>query len=295
MPNTFTGFPPKVFLIGAQKAGTTSLAHFLDLHPDICVAQPKEPHFFTRYWDRGLDWYATCFPDRESRHVLVDASTSYTMAPLETSPPPPSGVQPLAGVPERIHSVSPDAKFIYLLRDPVERTRSAYWHRVRTGDEKRPFREAIAQNDLYFRTSNYASQIAVYLECFSKDRFLFLLSESLSRDPAATLETCFRFIGVAPVEIEQKQMQGRKNQSYQYSRLGRLLPRLAGSTRAFEKLAKRAKKVISPTLHPLMKSLLTTKIPPLSDADRRYLCDHFQPLKGELQDMTGLSLDDWQI
>lgn len=290
MSDPAIGFPPRVFLIGAQKAGTTSLAHFLDLHPEIRVAQPKEPHFFTRFQDRGLDWYRSCFGDADDR-VLIDASTSYTMAPTVTDT---GSRNPLAGVPDRIHTVSPGARFIYLLRDPVERTYSAYWHQVRAGEEKRPFRDAIAGDNVYLDASNYAWQIRVYLERFSRDRFLFLLSTSLANDPAQTLETCFRFIGVAPVTINPDHLRGRKNRSYQYSGLGRLLPRLAGSRRAFETWAKKAKAVIPEALHPIMRALLTTRIPPLADADRRFLCDHFRPMKTEVEGLTGLSLDDWQ-
>jgi hypothetical protein len=56
-------FPPESYLIGAQKAGTTTLAYLLDQHPHVTVARTKEPHFFTDNWDRGLGWYKKQFPD----------------------------------------------------------------------------------------------------------------------------------------------------------------------------------------------------------------------------------------
>ena len=74
-------FPPEVYLIGAQKAGTTTLAYLLSLHPDICVARTKEPHFFTTYLYKGLDWYKSNFANYENS-VCLDASTTYSMAPL---------------------------------------------------------------------------------------------------------------------------------------------------------------------------------------------------------------------
>ena len=55
-------FPPQAYLIGAEKAGTTTLAFLLNQHADIQLAESKEPNYFTYEWDRGIDWYRSCFP-----------------------------------------------------------------------------------------------------------------------------------------------------------------------------------------------------------------------------------------
>ena len=115
------GFPPEICLIGAQKCGTTSLAHILDQHPDISVAKGKEPSFYTHRWKRGLDWYREQFPEA-SNTVCVDASPSFTEAPLRQW----DAQNIYLGVPEKVLTINAKSKFIYLLRDPVERTYSGY-------------------------------------------------------------------------------------------------------------------------------------------------------------------------
>ncbi len=110
-------FPPRLYLIGAQKAGTTTLAFLLDQHPDIALSDPKEPGYFVDPDAKGLEWYRGCFPAKLPA-MLLDASTGYTMMAAQ------SGADD--SVPLRIKAAAPDARFIYVLRDPVDRTISAY-------------------------------------------------------------------------------------------------------------------------------------------------------------------------
>ncbi len=105
LPNT--GFPPQAYLIGAQKAGTTFLANLLAAQPGVCMANPKEPDFFTRHRERGLDWYRERFAEPEGR-LLLDASTSYAAAPLAAYAASGSGAKSrYAGVPEAIFALAP--------------------------------------------------------------------------------------------------------------------------------------------------------------------------------------------
>ena len=214
-------FPPEVYLIGAQKAGTTTLAYLLSQHPDICVARTKEPHFFTTYLYKGLDWYKSNFANYENS-VCLDASTTYAMAPLSKNN---SKKGRLEGVPPRIHSISPQAKFIYLLREPIERTYSAYWHRFNTGTEHRSFREAIRNEYFYLDVSNYYGQLSLWLEYFSLDSFFFVLFEDMKKNPAKVAEECFQFIGVSSESIKVK-LEEAKNKSRYVNYLGRQCNRL---------------------------------------------------------------------
>lgn len=166
------GFPPAAFLIGAQKAGTTTLAAMLDQHPQIGVARPKEPDFFHVNWDRGIEWYRSCF--REPRDILVDASPSYTMSPPDEET-----------VPARIFALQPLARFIYLVRDPAERCHSAYWHEVRSGRERRSLRDAVAQQAYYVHASYYYRQLTGFLRYFPLERFLFVPFDDLTAEPSA--------------------------------------------------------------------------------------------------------------
>ena len=116
---------PNLIIIGAMKCGTSALHQYLDQHPDIAMSKEKELDFFIedRNWRKGLDWYRSMFPD--SGVVRGEASPDYTHYPA------------IPGVPERMHTVVPGAKLIYMVRDPVERMLSQYMHNRWTGIETR--------------------------------------------------------------------------------------------------------------------------------------------------------------
>ena len=116
--------------------------------PVLWCPSPEEPDFFSVNWEQGLDWYRSFF--RRIDATLVDASVNYTMGRLvAASDDPPDAI------PRRIHEVSPEARFVYLVRDPAERCHSAYWHEVRAGREKRTLREAVEQSRYYVTSSYY--------------------------------------------------------------------------------------------------------------------------------------------
>ncbi|PYC46421.1 hypothetical protein DI396_15600 [Litorivita pollutaquae] len=99
------------FIIGAAKAGTTSLHARLQAHPDLFLTEPKEPEFFARddRYEAGIDSYAALFTDAKPGQLRGDASTLYSLAPL------------FPKTAERIKTHCPEAKFIYMLREPVNR------------------------------------------------------------------------------------------------------------------------------------------------------------------------------
>ncbi|HKJ72023.1 MAG TPA: sulfotransferase domain-containing protein [Gammaproteobacteria bacterium] len=278
-------FPPDVYLIGAQKAGTTTLAALLDRHPGISVSVPKEPHFLTQHRGRGLDWYRACFPERQDK-LFVDASTSSAGAPLEDTPA--ARRSPLAGVPERIHSLRPDARFIYLLREPVARTYSAYWHDVRAGQERRPFREALAGDGSYVRVSDYAGQLERFLAHFPLEAFLILRFEDLRRDPAGTANACFDFLGLAPVTFGADAAAAR-NRSYTYNRLGRLLTAAVPGRGGLKTASRAARRVLPGRVYNAAGRLFTRGIPPMDGADRERLEAYFRPRNRAFRELTGMA------
>ena len=188
------GFPPKIFLQGAQKAGTTQLASYLEQHPDINVSTPKEPDYYTKHWDKGLDWYRGRF--EHLNKILIDASTSYSCAPLpKYFESHKNALSAYHGIPQRIKATVPDAKFIYIMRNPVKRAYSAYLHQVRAGLEPRPFNQAIQGSTYYLRTGHYAGQIELYLSHFSFEQFKFIFFEDFIAQPERVVKDCFDFIG----------------------------------------------------------------------------------------------------
>ncbi|HEY7580191.1 MAG TPA: sulfotransferase [Acetobacteraceae bacterium] len=155
----------------------------------MVLSTPKEPDYFSVNFARGPDWYRARF--RRLDAMLVDASVSDTMA----KPVAASNALPDA-VPRLIRRVSPDARFIYLVRDPAERCHSAYWHEVRAGRESRSLREAVEQSAYYSMASYYHRQITLFLRHFPLDRFRIIRFEEFAQQPLATARACLRFAGL---------------------------------------------------------------------------------------------------
>jgi len=182
---------PNFLVIGALKAGTTSLYEYLRVHPQVFMPEEKELRFFVeqRNWIRGRDWYEDHFAGAGSALAVGEASPAYTIA---TSFP---------GVPERIASLIPHARLIYILRHPVERMKSHYLQRVIDGTESRPAERAFLEDLDYLHTSRYAFQLERYLEHFPKDQLLILLSEDLRDRRAETVRRAYEFLGVDPDHV----------------------------------------------------------------------------------------------
>lgn len=112
-------------VIGAQKSGTTSIFNYLSSHPSIFMPQCKEVCFFTRDFERGVDWYfSNYFPSAPASSIKGEASPHYMY---------------FKNVPERIASLFPDIKLIAVLRNPITRAYSHYQMTVRRNLEKRSF------------------------------------------------------------------------------------------------------------------------------------------------------------
>jgi hypothetical protein len=179
---------PTFLVIGAMKAGTTSLYHYLREHPQIYMPKIKEVDFFTdgRNWRRGLEWYTGQFAEAGAGAIATgEASTTYTKFPH------------YPGVAERIASCVPDARLVYVVRHPVDRIRSHYQHRVAVGAEHLPVHRAVLENPIYVDYSRYAMQVERYLDRFPLERVLIVTSEELRRNRGGTVQRVFDFLGVA--------------------------------------------------------------------------------------------------
>jgi hypothetical protein len=183
---TAVGVLPNFLIIGAMKAGTTSLYHYLRAHPQVFMPTVKELDFFAREPTeaRGIRWYARQFAGGADALAVGEASTMYTKHPR------------FPGTPERIVARIPDAKLIYVVRDPLERIRSHYQHQVALGAERAPFAEAVFGDPIYLDVSRYAMQIERYLECFDRDQLLVITAERLREDRPAVVRRIYGFLGV---------------------------------------------------------------------------------------------------
>ncbi len=272
-------FPPDAFIIGAQRAGTTSLSALLDQHPKIVLSTPKEPDFFSVNWESGLDWYRSCF--RRLDAILIDASVGYSMAKSSTL----LGDRPDV-VPSRIHEVSPQARFVYMVRDPAERCYSAYWHEVRAGRERLSLHEAVDRSHYYVMASFYYQQIKLFLNFFPLDRFLIVSFAEFARDPLLVARKCSEFFGGERDEFAFHREEPR-NQAFLYSPLGLKLRNLAGEER-LKVLSTIISTVLPSGLHPYAKRMITRSIPEMTPADRKLLAAHFAEDAAAFERLTGV-------
>ena len=221
--------------------------------------------------------------------MLLDASTSYTSAPPGTPPTEDwSPSNPTVNVPKRIHDLCPDARFIYILRDPVERTYSSYWHSVRAGEERRPFREAIIEDSSYIRMSKYHSQITKYLDYFNLNSIHIINFKNFIDDPIKTSHECFRFLEIDPNDYPVE-FANPKNKSFHYNLLGARIQNLLGGPQRVKLISSAIKSVVPKPLFQLLKKATTNDIPPISHDDRAYLQDYFFSENEKLRALTGIS------
>ncbi|MCX8254576.1 hypothetical protein RHAL1_02506 [Beijerinckiaceae bacterium RH AL1] len=197
------------FICGVQKGGTTALDSFLRAHPDIQMARPKETHFFD---NEKMRWanpdYARLhgfFEPRRPRPLRGEATPIYSYWPRAL---------------ERLQRYNPEAKLILMLRHPVLRAWSHWRMETARGWETLPFAEAIRpaarervstaprgahRVHSYVERGFYAGQVARLLDLFPAEQLLFLRTDALWNEPAATLAKVHAFLGVPGTgEAEQR-------------------------------------------------------------------------------------------
>lgn len=281
------GFPPCLYLIGAQKCATTYLAECIAEHPDIELANPKEPHFFSQRFQEDLASYRRFFSDLDNR-ILLDASPSYSMAPSLAKERREDN--PRYGVPSRIKQASPDPKFVYIVRDPVERTYSSYWHAVRAGEETKDFETAIREKSRYLDGSRYYFQIQEYLQQFSWSSVLLLEMREVTTMPDITLHKIWRHLGIdAPDALVAPD--APRNRSYRLNVFGQWLAR-SGNTRSLMKASARGARVILPRfVYKGLSSLVSKDLPPMTPAQRELVEQELKDDARQFFEMSGMRFE----
>lgn len=192
------------FVIGAQKAGTTAIDAYLREHPGIRMADRKEVHYFD---DEALDWNA---PDTAPLHACFDWRAGNAVVRGEATPI--YGYWP--GALERIERYHPRARLIMALRHPAHRAFSHWRMETRRGAEDLGFAAAISGTGRlrvsgapggvhrvhsYVERGFYAGQVERAISLFGRSHVLFLRTDRLWTDPAATLAEVHRFLGTVPI------------------------------------------------------------------------------------------------
>lgn len=181
------GALPNLVVIGGLKCGTTSLHHYLNLHPDVAMSRPKELNYFVEElnWPLGADWYASHFD--AATPVRGETSPHYTNRPR------------FEGVAERMRDQLGDPRVIYVVRDPIDRMLSHYVHGVGGGYETRSLSEALGDPEsAYVQRSRYFFQLEPYLDELGRERIEIVAREDLLEAREVTLRRVFSFLEVDP-------------------------------------------------------------------------------------------------
>lgn len=209
---------PDFVIIGTQKGGTSSLHGYLSQHPRLFPADVKEVNFFDGghlpHWDKyaeGERLYRSYFPYattvRTTNGLGFEASPEYLHSPLAA---------------QRMARMIPQAKLIVLLRDPVERAISSYFHEVRRGRETRPILQALQTEDAamddvrargnykdlrwiwkaYITRGLYAQQLERFFAHYPREQILILESSDFYSETERTLAQVLEFVGMDDAGFE---------------------------------------------------------------------------------------------
>ncbi len=295
---------PDFLLLGAPKCGTTSLAAYLGQHPDVCFSYPKEPVFFEAEYEKGLDFYwRKYFAHWQGERIAGEGRVFHLFLPF---------------APERIRASLPEARLIALLRNPVDRAYSHWWHRFSRGLETLSFAAAIehdlahddgverfsgeegakrwreglvnlgvtTRHGLYLEVGRYAEQLERYGALFDWDRIKVLFYEDLSRDPRALTREVWSFLGVDPsAPLADAEARNVRRQAVRTPAAARVL-----------QVGEALRRFVPASLRPRLRALLperTAQQPPLDPGLRRELEHYFRPHNERLERLVGRDLSAW--
>jgi hypothetical protein len=204
---TAEGRLPTFVIVGAAKSGTSSLAAYLAWRRDVFFAPGKEVYFFDENFEQGLDWYRRHFAEAGDAPAVGEATPGYMADPAAIT---------------RMAETIPEARLIALLRHPVDRAYSHYWHWRERKGERREFEE-IARYELanwgsdgsptwdpqhpenyrYLGMSRYLPQLQRIADAFSRDQLQVVMFDDLSKKPVETFQEVCRHVGIDDQEIPE--------------------------------------------------------------------------------------------
>ncbi len=296
-----------LFIPGAAKSGTSSLHEMLKLHPEINMSTDKEPHFFSAHKGEleskeNIAAYLQNFDFSKEFRYWGESSTGYFY--FEEF--------------KRNFKVfaNPDAKFILILRNPIDRTYSHYNYLKSLGSEDLDFKSAVLRNhqekpsptdvlpelmmNNYYQYSLYGKWLSLFFESFKNENIKIILFENLKSQPLQTLNSCFDFLGLSKINKIHDIDSNKTVKIY--------FPKLYKSIRIFAFNKSKSRDVVKHLLPKnfrrkhkkriteLLLNLLKTKksLPTANDEERQWLYDLFKADVQQLKKVTGLPLDEWK-
>ena len=195
-------FKPNLFIPGAAKSGTTSLHNLLNQHPEICMSTVKEPGYwknerFKHFKDIEKENYSNLFI--KSKHKIFGESTTAYMY-----------YDTFINNINSNYKVSP--KFIFILRNPIDRFNSHFWWIKGLGLEKSNFQEALSKDQnnqfkaynyypkYYFQFGLYAKWLKRFYNCFDRSNIKIIIFEDLINNQLKIANSCFEFLGLKKLD-----------------------------------------------------------------------------------------------
>lgn len=293
---------PNFLIIGAPKAGTTSLYWYLAQHPQIFMSPVKEPKFFalegqdvdyrgpgddTHEYTTNYETYTSLFESATSEIALGEASPWYLH---------------MQGSAEQIQRHIPDVKIIAILRDPVERAYSQYCMHKEFGHEPISDFESAWQAEAKRRSENwsprwfyrdrgfYFSQLKRYFEIFDRNQIRVYLFDDLEHDSLAVVQDIYGFLGVDDyfVPDTSQRFNARRNPSN-----SRFYQALRQSRRMTSIVSLLARKSMGSALIRFLKKIKSGRVVPLSSAKRRRLIEEYKDDIMRLSGLINRDLSDW--
>jgi hypothetical protein len=187
---------PNFLHLGPAKSGTTWLYQVLAEHPEVLLCPAKDLYFFSRCYDRGLDWYRAQFRGAGQEHNVIG----------EICP----GYLSFGPAPERIRAcLGPDVRLMVTLREPVSRAFSSYLDHRKHGQAAATFRETTRLLPQLIDEGRYSTHLRSYLEHFGRESLHVAIFDDLQADPQAFLDSVTDWLGIARQRLTPGQLEAQ--------------------------------------------------------------------------------------
>lgn len=292
---------PNLFIIGAPKCGTTSLHAILSQHPEVYMTRLKEPRFFSMdsRWEKGSNWYLKKYFNNAGLYSVRGESTPTTLFWFEKTIP---RLKQFLG--------QNPAKFIILLRNPIDRAYSHYWYNVQTKvahKEPLDFEQALDaetarfSNPEFFRdgvlsyyyvkTGKYVEQVKSFQQAFGAENVMILLFEDIfSAQFDKTIQRIEMFLGISVIPLREV----KDNASFRFKNK---------LTQKIIRFIKPIRESLNPIIPKGVLKLLRNKYiemnkeqfnyPPMKEETRHQLASIFKKPNKELEALIDRDLSHW--
>lgn len=268
---------PNFLYIGPSKAGSTWLHEVLIRHPQIFMPEAKDLYFFDRYYDRGLDWYASHFRAAQPEHRVVGEVCQEYLSHPEAA--------------KRIRHDLGDVRLMVTIREPAARAFSAYLYMRKHGVYAGTFREALETRPGMLDHSRYATLLARYLEYFDRSAIYCAVFDDLERDSQAFLDGLLAWLRVDAMTLDESLRGARLTASRARSTpVARVVKQGANWARQRNATGLIGTVKRSALVQKALYKPLDDKTPQLAAEDAAYVRDRLTPEILRLEEMFGLNL-----